>query len=115
MRCLSSRRRPGAEVSRAPHAEILEWHKKLIQLRRSETDLNDGEIKSVRTRFDEEKRWLVVERGGVAVGCNFSDKPQIIFFGEGKFHVLLLSEKNMEISGGKVKLPPDSIAILKRT
>jgi maltooligosyltrehalose trehalohydrolase len=102
------------EVSRAPHAEILEWHKKLIQLRRSETDLNDGEIKSVRTRFDEEKRWLVVERGGVAVGCNFSDKPQIIFFGEGKFHVLLLSEKNMEISGGKVKLPPDSIAILKR-
>jgi maltooligosyltrehalose trehalohydrolase len=102
------------EVSRVPHAEILEWHKKLIQLRRSEPDLNDGEMKSVKTRFDEEKRWLAIERGRVVVGCNFSDKPQTIFFGEGKFHVLLLSEKTMEISDGKVKLPPDSIAILKR-
>jgi maltooligosyltrehalose trehalohydrolase len=102
------------EISRAPHAEILKWHKKLIQLRRSEPDLNNGEMKSVRTRFDEEKRWLAVERGRVAVGCNFSGKPQTIFFGEGKFHVLLLSEKNVEISDGNVNLPPDSIAILKR-
>jgi hypothetical protein len=34
--------------------------------------------------------------------------------GDGNFYVLLLSEKNVEISGGKAKLPPDSIAILKR-
>jgi maltooligosyltrehalose trehalohydrolase len=102
------------EMSRAPHAEILEWHKKLIQLRRSEADLNDGEMKSVRTRFDEEDRWLVVERGAVTLTCNFSDKSQPIFLGESKFCVLLFSEPNIEISGDKVNLPPASIAILKR-
>ena len=102
------------EILQSPHAEVLEWHKKLIRLRHSEPDLNDGEMKAVKTWFDEEKRWLIVERGGVVMGCNFSDKSQTVFFGEGKFDVLLLSEKNVEISGGKVKLPPDSIAILRR-
>jgi maltooligosyltrehalose trehalohydrolase len=102
------------EVSRSPHAEILEWHKKLIQLRRSETDLNDGRMNCVRTRFDEERRWLVVTRGAVLIACNFSSNPQTVTLDEGDWRTLLISETSVKIAGDKVNLPPDSVAILKR-
>jgi maltooligosyltrehalose trehalohydrolase len=102
------------EISRAPHAEILEWHKQLIHLRRAEKDLSDGEMKNVRVRFDEKNRWLVVERGSISITCNLSDKSQTVSLAGEKFRALSLSEVNVEISGGKVNLPPDSVAILKR-
>jgi maltooligosyltrehalose trehalohydrolase len=102
------------EMSRAPHAEILEWHKKLIRLRRGEPDLNDGRMDHVHTRFDEEKRWLVVERGAISVACNFSDKSEAVSLRAGNCQALLISEADAKISGDKIILPPESVAVLKR-
>jgi maltooligosyltrehalose trehalohydrolase len=101
------------EISRAPHAEILEWHKKLIRLRRGEPDLNDGEMKSVRTRFDEENHWLVVERKSVSIACNFSAQSQTISLRTGKHSLLLESSADVKIDVGNLHLPPESVAILK--
>ncbi len=102
------------EASRPPHAEILEWHEKLIQLRRSETDLKDGRMNCVRTRLDDEGLWLVVARGAVLTVCNFSGKPQTVSLDEGDWRELLVSEPSVKIAGDKVNLPPDSVAILRR-
>jgi maltooligosyltrehalose trehalohydrolase len=102
------------EMSRAPHAEILAWHKELIQLRRGEPNLNDGRMDGIRTCFDEEKLWLVVERGAVSVACNFSGKSETVALRAGNYRALLLSEVDAKISGGKIVLPPESVAILKR-
>jgi maltooligosyltrehalose trehalohydrolase len=101
------------EISREPHSEILDWHKKLIRLRRNEPDLSDGEMKSVRTRYDEQKRWLVVERGAISIACNFSAQPQIISLRAGKHSLLLASGAEIKIGSASLNLPPESVAILK--
>jgi maltooligosyltrehalose trehalohydrolase len=61
------------ERSRAPHAEILEWHRNLIRLRRSLRDLLDGAFDRVTTDFDEDRGWLTVRRGAILTVCNISD------------------------------------------
>jgi maltooligosyltrehalose trehalohydrolase len=104
-----------AEISRAPHAEILEWHKKLIRLRRSEPDLSDGEMKNVRVQFDEEKKWLIAGRGAISIACNFSDKPQMLPLRAKKNSLLLAASAEAKVDGGNLNLPPESVAILKTT
>src|SRR5665213_1994755 len=101
------------EMSKPPHAEILEWHKKLIQLRRSESDLNDGEMESVRRHFDEKKRWIVVERGAITVVCNLKKQLQTIPLRARKHTLILSSEPNVNVADGRVKLPPESVAVFK--
>jgi maltooligosyltrehalose trehalohydrolase len=101
------------EISRAPHAEILDWHKKLIRLRRDESDLNDGQLKSVRAHFDEEKRWLLVERGAISVACNFANHSQTIPLQAGKRQTLLASESKINADNDNAILPPESVAIFK--
>jgi hypothetical protein len=80
----------------------------------SEPPLSDGGIKSVRARLGEENWWLVIERGAISIACNFLDQPQMVSLNGKKILALLLSEANVEISGGNAILPPDSVAILKR-
>ena len=100
------------ELSRVPHKEILDWHKKLIQLRRDEADLGDELMDHVRTYFDEERRWLVIEHGAIRVACNLASQSQAIPL-VGKQQILLASETGIEISGGNINLPPDSVVILR--
>ncbi len=86
----------------------------MIRLRFAEPDLSDGRIECVRVNFDEKMRWLVVERNSIVTVCNFSNELQTLFHCDGACHPLLLSNNDTRISGGKITLPPESVAILKR-
>ena len=101
------------EISLAPHGEMLAWHKKLIQLRRHEPDLRSGRMENVQTFFDEQKRWLVVERGAIGIACNFSGQPETVALRAGNCQALLVSEAGVEMSGNKIILPPESVAVFK--
>lgn len=101
------------EISESLYSEILDWHKKLIQLRRSELNLSDGEMKDVRANFDEKERWLVVERGSVTVVCNFAEHAQKIPVSQGKLSVLLASEEKIQAADGLANLPAESVVVLK--
>jgi maltooligosyltrehalose trehalohydrolase len=101
------------EISRAPHAEILEWHKQLIRLRRAEPSLNDGRLDSVKINYDEPARWFVMERRAMSVACNFADHPQHILLRFGKYKTLLASEPDVSAGAESVILPAESVAILK--
>ena len=102
------------ELSRAPHSDILEWHRQLIHLRHSEPSLLDGELKSVQVCFDEAKLWFIMERGPVIVVCNLQSEPQELALGSARYDLLLASEKGSSLSDGNINLPPNSVAILKR-
>lgn len=102
------------ELAENSHVEILDWHKKLIALRRAEKDLSDAEMKNVRVRFDEEKKWFAVERGAVSIVCNLASQPQVVPISTGTQNILLASEAQIEIQTGVVSLPPEAVAILKR-
>jgi len=101
------------EIARAPHAEILEWHKQLIRLRRAELSLNDGRLDGVKTNRDESARWLVMERGAIGVACNLANHSQRIQLRIGKHRTLLASEPDVNAASGSVILPPESVAIFK--
>ncbi len=101
------------ELSRPTHAELLDWHKKLIHLRRAEKDLGDGEMKNVRVEFDEENHWLVMERGSISVVCNLANDLRRIPLRAGGFKVLLDSTPCVNTAGGSVILQPESVAIFK--
>jgi maltooligosyltrehalose trehalohydrolase len=101
-----------SELEREPHREILDWHKRLIALRRSTPALCDGRLDRVNVRFDEQRQWLVVRRGEIAVVCNLAGAGQRVpLCGAGT--LLLGSEPGLAIDGRAIALPPDSIAIVK--
>lgn len=61
-----------AEVGKSPHAELLDWHRELLALRR-EHRLHEGGFASVDVRYDEDEGWFVLDRGSVRVECNLHD------------------------------------------
>jgi maltooligosyltrehalose trehalohydrolase len=101
------------EISQAAHAEILDWHKRLIDLRRAEPDLSDGDLNKVRVNFDKKKHWLILERGSIRVICNFSKRPQRIPVSDGASKILMASKEKIQMTKNHADMPPESIVILR--
>lgn len=95
------------ELHRAPHAEMLEWYRELLRLRR-ETGVRSAET---RVSFDESTGGLTMDRGGITVHCNFGSEPLTVSASSGA-NVLLRSRDGVEHSGERLVLPPESVAIL---
>jgi maltooligosyltrehalose trehalohydrolase len=102
------------ERSREPHAGLLDWHRQLIRLRQREPALSDGRLEDVQTRLDEAARWLVVERGPIAVVCLLGDRAQRVPVRAGELTILMASDDSIQVGGGGVAMRPDSVAILRR-
>jgi len=105
------------EVSDAQHAEMRQWYRSLIHLRRCSAALNDGDLSHTSVRFDEAQRWITIDRGGVQILCNLSDQAVSFNLAEG-FHVALISHEAVRIhaselpTGNSIVLPPVTLAIL---
>jgi len=104
------------EVSRGPHRDILDWHRRLIGIRRAVPALADwpgdeGGFAGVHVDYDEAGRWLVLVRGDVTVACNIGSTETTIPTGPGR-RVLLVSDDAAEIDGDRVRLPPESVIVL---
>jgi maltooligosyltrehalose trehalohydrolase len=102
------------ELAEKSHAEILDWHRKLIALRRSEKDLSDGDMKTVHVEFDEKNRWLVMQRGAIGVACNFARRSRRISLPFEAWKTLLASAPGVKAVGGGIILGPESAVIFKR-
>lgn len=101
------------EPLRPPHRGLFEWHQRLIQLRRSEPALCNGQMGLVAVQHDEEGNWLVVERGEISVACNLSPHFCRIPLRDGQHQILISSESNVK-DDPALNLAPESVAILKR-
>ncbi len=103
-----------SEVEAEPHAELLHWHRRLIALRKQTSDLTDGCMSGVRTTFDEIERWLVVERGNVTIGCNFSGSAHTVPIPQARAGDVVLSSASEPRRGERgVELPPESATIFQ--
>lgn len=56
-----------SELDSPRHQRLLEWHRSLIALRRSEPALSSGKLDAVRVDIDPNERWLLVRRGDIRV------------------------------------------------
>ena len=94
------------------HAEMLEWYRDLIALRRSSGALMDGRLEDVEIRFDEAAQWLILKRGNIEVACNFSAQRQRLPLSGSTLTAVMASEHCYELKPGGIDLPPESVAIL---
>ena len=96
------------EVGEGVHRELLDWHRRLIALRRSEPALSSGSFDDLEVRFDEDERWLVVDRGPITIACNFAPEPRSI---PGLYGTVVLAS---DAADGTGPVPPESVRILRR-
>jgi maltooligosyltrehalose trehalohydrolase len=100
------------EVNEGKHSEMLAWYSELIRLRRSTPCLNDGEPGRTHVSCNEEQKWLSMERGHIRVVCNLSEADREFPVTE-ESEVVLGSREGVYIENAVLRLPPDSVAIVR--
>jgi maltooligosyltrehalose trehalohydrolase len=92
-----------SEVDEEPHRSTLAWYRELIALR----PRLRGDAK---VEFSEGERWLRMDRGDASVFCNLGDRPRVL---PARGALLAASQKGVELSRGRLSLPPDSAAVVE--
>jgi maltooligosyltrehalose trehalohydrolase len=99
------------EVDQGSHAEMLDWCRKLIALRRESASLNDGDLHRLRVTFHEKQRCLVMERGQVKVLINLGTHTLTLANPE-NYSLVLCSKDDVVAQGTDVLLPSGRLAVL---
>ncbi|MHB1445344.1 MAG: malto-oligosyltrehalose trehalohydrolase [Acidimicrobiales bacterium] len=99
-----------SELGRPPHAELLDWHRQLIALRRRRPELTDGRLDQVEVRHGE--AWLSLRRGEVLVAVNIGGATRTLPLDGPGPRLLLGSEEKVSLVPGGVELVPDSAAVV---
>lgn len=94
----------------ASGSALLAWYRALIALRRARPELGDGDRAATSVTYDEDARWLVVRRSGVAVACNLAGTAQDVPLPGGGGPVLLGEGTPL---ANAVHLGPESVAVLE--
>jgi len=69
-------------------------------------------MENVKVRCSEEGRWLRVRRGAVEILVNLAAETSVMGVEEGAT-LELASEQDASLQGGDLRLPPDSVAIVR--
>jgi maltooligosyltrehalose trehalohydrolase len=99
------------ESSQREHADMLAWYRDLIHLRRSTPDLNDGEPGHTRVSFDEKAKWLRIDRGSITLICSLGESVSLPEDSE----IVLVSHGVAPARAANLTLPPDSVAIIRKS
>jgi maltooligosyltrehalose trehalohydrolase len=94
------------ELSRPPHAGLLDWHRRLVALRRSTPGLAGAKVD---LDWSEEGRWLVLTRGPVTVACNIGPDRATVRVPEGR--TVLASSDGVVVEGDRAVLAPESVLV----
>jgi maltooligosyltrehalose trehalohydrolase len=100
------------EQTNAQHAEMLDWYRQLIVLRKNHPELTDGALKEMKVDYSEEEKWLAMRRGRLEIVVNLRNQPlqrQI----PPASKLLRSSSAATKVNQASLSLPPDSVAILK--
>jgi maltooligosyltrehalose trehalohydrolase len=100
------------ELEKGEHAALLDWYRRLIDLRRREPALTDGRLDRVRASASDDV--IVVRRPPVMIAANLAAERREVAVPEGAL-LLLGSDAGIVLSGGRLGLPPDTVAILRST
>jgi len=93
------------------HREMLELYRRLIRLRAAEPELADSRLDRVRMDYDEDRRWLRIERGRFRILANLAGQPQRLPVG-GAGSVLLATGA-AELTEDRLELAAESAAIVE--
>jgi maltooligosyltrehalose trehalohydrolase len=100
------------ELDQGIHAEMLDWYRRLIALRRQESALIRTELRDVVLRFDEARKWLWMSRGPIEVVFN-AGRSQVTLPVTNGYQTLLASSPEITYSADHLCLPAGSVAVLR--
>lgn len=103
-----------AEPEKPEGKDMLQWYRNLAAFRRSTPALLEGR-NQMRVTFDEQARWLVLQRRAVLLVCNFGLNPVAVPFPEsdGEAVLRLGSQPGIIAERSLFRLPPESVAIFE--
>jgi maltooligosyltrehalose trehalohydrolase len=99
------------EIDEPGHAELLNWYRQLIRLRRTLPTLTDPRLDRIEARPDEDNGTLRVRRGTVSLLVNLGRAEQRFPVDPG-FALLAASEAGVRFDDHWVLVPPDAVAIV---
>ncbi|KAA8964544.1 malto-oligosyltrehalose trehalohydrolase [Mycobacterium sp.] len=98
-----------AELSVGEHARLLRIYRDLITLRRREPDLTDPWLTDLQVDYDEDRHWIVMRRGRLAIACNLGPTAaRVPVAGE-----LVLAWDAPVVGDVSTELPGHSFAIVR--
>ena len=105
---------PWDQIRDRPHAEMLDWCKRLIAFRRHSGSLNQGEPGTIQVCFDEADRWLKMDRGEVRVLLNLGENP-VAFDNQDGCRLVLSSNPDIEVREAEIRMAPSRCVILLKS
>ena len=99
------------ELSEPKHADMLAWYKKLIALRKTHPELRDGSFEGVDVEFDEDEKWLSMQRGGIVLLFTVNEAGYEAEVEDG-VDLLLASGDDISLAGNDLKLSGPGVVIL---
>jgi maltooligosyltrehalose trehalohydrolase len=100
------------EMHEGTHAEVLNWYRRLITLRREEIALTSSDLRDVKVCFDEEQKWLWMARGTIEVVLNAGD-AEVVLPVLHTCEMLLASAPGVRLDRQELHLPAASVAVLR--
>lgn len=100
------------EAAAPGHRDLLDWHRRLIALRRGTPALRVPDRQACRVAVSPGESWIVVRRREVATVCNLAGETRRIPL-DGSAHVLLSSSPDVRIEQTWTVMPPESAAIVR--
>ncbi|MGB9032094.1 MAG: malto-oligosyltrehalose trehalohydrolase [Acidobacteriaceae bacterium] len=99
------------ERTQPPHADMLDWYRRLIALRRSAPDLTDPDLAHLRVRYSDAEQWLLMERGSITVAFSLAAQPIQLEIRPSST-LALASAPEIQLNKTSLTLPSDSVAVL---
>src|ERR1700712_4392523 len=94
------------EVLDGEHADMLRLYRQLAVLRRTRAELTDPRFHRNSVDFDDEQKWLLIDRSGLRIAVNISDETRNITLAEPAGSLLLSTQGGAEVDGDPLSLPP---------
>jgi len=102
-----------SELDDDKHADLLDWHRRLIALRRDRSELTDPRLDQVAVTYSEDDQWLAVSRGTLRVAVNLSPDRQAVPLDGSPRGVLLTSTPGFVYRDGAIELDGESVAVVE--
>jgi maltooligosyltrehalose trehalohydrolase len=94
------------------HAEMLDWYRRLITLRRQDSAATCTELADVRVSFDEKQKWLWMTRGALEVVFN-AGTSELRLPVVRRYEALLVSAAEVTCGENGLRLPAGSVVVLR--
>lgn len=105
-----------SERTTGRHAEMLDWYRRLVELRESQETLRDGRFDGITVDIDDDRGTIAIRRGELVVAVNLGEQAAVLDVGAtgADIEVLMASAPEVGLTDAGVAVPSDGVAIVGR-